>query len=100
MKSTTFSFDVLSNHVEARTYSMDGGIAISQRQIKEISPSIDETLVLVLDSLDPKFFENDSAAEITISARLDHWDVSVSNLDKNETVTLEMAFETNHSSDE
>ena len=96
-KMTQFIFDIRRDHVKAETFSFDGGVWLSSRQMRDISPTIDEALLMVFDLVEPTFFERHTMTSVTLSALIDHWEVRVQGLTDNEQVTAQIPFETSAS---
>jgi hypothetical protein len=96
-KVTQFRFDIMSDHIQAETFSAEGGIMLSPRQLREVSPTIDESLTMIFDRIDPAFLESYTTIVVNLSAHMGHWQVSIQDLTESEQITIQVPFNFNSS---
>ena len=91
--STDFVFNMDEEYVRATTYSGSGIKTLSDRQLGELSPTIEEALDIALRMADQDFVNQHPEIEVVITKSEDHWmvELRVSDIDP---IRFEVPFQT------
>ncbi|MBZ0302545.1 MAG: hypothetical protein K8J31_22560 [Anaerolineae bacterium] len=91
--STDFIFDMDEGYVRATTYGGSGVRTLSDRQLRELSPTIEEALHIALSMADQDFLNRHPEIEVVITKSENHWTVELSNSEEDQ-MRSEVPFQT------
>lgn len=90
--STDFKFDVAEGYVKATTYSGSGVKTLSDNQLRELSPTLEEALYIALRMADQNFANQHPEIEAVIIRNESHWTVELKRTEEDE-VRFEVPFQ-------